>query len=43
LVIATPPDSMPSENISENKVLQVRHGGYPEVNPFAVQLQGDVR
>jgi hypothetical protein len=43
LVIVTPPDSMPTEVLSDSSVLPVRHGGYPDVNPFAVQLQGVVR
>ena len=40
LVIETPPDSMPIDDTSVQTVLRVRRGGYPDVNPFAVQLQG---
>jgi hypothetical protein len=46
LVINTPVDSRPIKGISErniserNTVLQVKLGGPPKVNPFAVQLQG---
>ncbi len=40
LVLDTPPDSQPIQGRSEDTLLRVQQGGYPEVNPFAVQLQG---
>ncbi len=40
LVINTPPDSVPMSGAPTNRLLPVRLGGYPKVNPFAVQLQG---
>lgn len=40
LVINTPADSMPINEISPHTLLHVRAGGPPKVNPFAVQLQG---
>ncbi len=40
LVINTPRDSMPINGVSEDTLLHVRLGGYPKVNPFAIQLQG---
>ncbi len=40
LVLDTPADSVPLKKISAATLLPVHLGGYPEVNPFAVQLQG---
>ncbi len=40
LVISTPPDSVPMDGSSGDTLLPVRLGGYPKVNPFAVQLRG---
>ena len=39
LVLRTPPSSTPQQGIAPRTVLRVLPGGYPEVNPFAVQLQ----
>jgi hypothetical protein len=38
LVLHSPPSATPITNPSTETVLPVRWGGYPEVNPFAVQL-----
>lgn len=43
LVIMSPADAAPLESLAKHSVLPVRHGGYPDVNPFAVQLQETVR
>ncbi|MHB0959913.1 MAG: hypothetical protein ACYC0X_20755 [Pirellulaceae bacterium] len=40
LVLETPLSCTPLDRVSPRTVLQARQGGYPEVNPFAVQLQG---
>jgi hypothetical protein len=42
LVLETPAHARPLEETSghSDSVLRVRTGGYPQVNPFAVQLQG---
>jgi hypothetical protein len=40
LVLETPAQGRPLEEVSRRTVLRVRTGGYPDVNPFAVQLQG---
>ena len=40
LVLNTPADSVPIKKIPANTLLPVHLGGYPDVNPFAVQLQG---
>jgi hypothetical protein len=40
LVMNTPADCKPINGITENTLLPVRSGGQPDVNPFAVQLQG---
>ncbi len=40
LVLETPPSAAPLDNLSPRTVLFAREGGYPKVNPFAVQLQG---
>jgi hypothetical protein len=40
LVIKTPESDRPATGHPEGAILRVRHGGYPDVNPFAVQLQG---
>jgi hypothetical protein len=43
LVLVTPSDSAPPTRLPANTVLPVRRGGYPKVNPFAVQLQEVIR
>jgi hypothetical protein len=40
LVLETSPAANPTDDDSPHVVLRAREGGYPEVNPFAVQLQG---
>ena len=40
LVLETPAQAHPLRETSRHTVLRVRTGGYPQVNPFAVQLQG---
>jgi hypothetical protein len=40
LVLASPPGARPLEKLAPHTRVPVRDGGYPEVNPFAVQLQG---
>ena len=39
LVLETPAQARPLEETSPRTLLHVRTGGYPQVNPFAVQLQ----
>ncbi len=41
LVLETPAAAHPLDPADRNAVLRVRIGGYPPVNPFAVQLQED--
>jgi hypothetical protein len=43
LVIETPPGAAPGQGAAAPTLFRVRHGGYPEISPFAVQLQGMLR
>jgi hypothetical protein len=43
LVLETPPYALPLEEVSARTILRVYAGGYPLVNPFAVQMQGAER
>lgn len=40
LVLETPAGARPIDKLSSQSRLFVRDGGYPDVNPFAIQLQG---
>jgi hypothetical protein len=43
LVIVTPVKRSPSADAATDRTVPVRHGGLARINPFAVELRGDIR